>query len=158
MTLRLGVLTISDRVSRGLAEDRGGKAVEGEFPATWQVVRRAVVPDDVPRIGAVLASWADEDRLDVIVTTGGTGISPTDVTPEATRAVAEREVPGIAEAIRAAGLQQTPMAMISRGLAVTRGRTLIINLPGSPKGAAQGTAVVVPILEHAVAIMHGGSH
>lgn len=156
--MRVGVLTISDRVSRGLMEDTGGRAIEAELDPSWEVARRAVVPDDVEQIAGTLTAWCDTDHLDIIITTGGTGLGPRDVTPEATLTVAERSVPGIAEAIRARSLADTPMAMISRGVAVARGTTLIVNLPGSPRGAAEGTRIVRPVLAHAVAIMHGGRH
>jgi molybdopterin adenylyltransferase len=158
MTLQIGILTISDRVSRGEMEDRGGPAIAKAVGALgWQIADRSVVPDDRSAIADTLREWCDR-RLDVILTTGGTGLGPRDVTPEATAEVAEREVPGIAEALRATSLAQTPMAMISRGMAVVRGTTLVVNLPGSPKGATQGVETIAPVLEHAVAILHGGSH
>lgn len=156
--MRIGILTISDRVSRGVMEDTGGHAVEEELSPDWTVARRAVVPDEVAEIARTLTEWSDGDRLDVIITTGGTGLGPRDVTPEATLSVADRTVPGIAETIRMQSMAQTPMSMISRGLAVTRGTTLIVNVPGSPRGAGEATRVVVPVLRHAVAIMHGGRH
>jgi molybdenum cofactor synthesis domain-containing protein len=159
MQLRIGVLTVSDRVSAGQMEDAGGPAVEEALrEVNQEVSERAVVPDEADRIAAVLRHWADELKLDVIFTTGGTGLSPRDVAPEATSAVAERLVPGIAQAILAASLHQTPYAMLSRAVAAQRGATLIINLPGSPRGAAQGVEVVAPILEHAVNTLHGGRH
>lgn len=157
--LRIGVLTVSDRVAAGAMEDAGGPAVEAAvLPAGWQIAARSVVPDDAARIADVLRDWCDRQGLDVIFTTGGTGLAPRDVTPQATEAVAERLVPGIAAAILLASLPQTPLAMLSRSVAATRRTTLIINLPGSPRGAAEGVAVVLPILEHAVSIMHGGRH
>lgn len=159
MHLRIGILTISDRVSRGVTEDTGALAIETALSnPEWDIAARAVVPDDVATISNVLRGWADDERLDIAFTTGGTGLSPTDVTPEATLEVVHRLVPGVAEAIRSAGLQQTEQAMLSRALVGVRGTTLIVNLPGSPKGAAQGTEVVRPVLEHAVAIMQGGRH
>lgn len=158
MKLRVGVLTVSDRVSRGVMEDRGGTAIEAGLNPDWTVIRRAVVPDDVDRIGTLLRTWADEDHLDVIFTTGGTGLGPRDVTPEATVQVSDRLVPGMAEAMRSVGRDQTPAAMLSRAIVALRGATVIVNLPGSPRGAAEGVAVVGPVLEHAVATMHGGRH
>jgi molybdenum cofactor synthesis domain-containing protein len=159
MRLSLGILTISDRAAAGEMEDAGGPAVaEALRHGDWQVTQRAVVPDDGERISSVLQTWCDELHLDVIFTTGGTGLGPRDVTPEATLSVANRPVPGIAETIRAASLRQTPHAMLSRGVAAVRGTTLLINLPGSPRGAAEGVEVVRPILEHAVATLHGGRH
>ncbi|MGH2448182.1 MAG: MogA/MoaB family molybdenum cofactor biosynthesis protein [Chloroflexota bacterium] len=158
MQLRVGILTISDRVSRGEMEDLGGGAIEAELAADWVVAERGTVPDEADQISDRLRIWADEKRLDAILTTGGTGIGPRDVTPEATLAAASRVVPGIAEAIRLEGLRHTPHAMLSRGVAAALGDTLIINLPGSPSGAAEGARVVRPVLEHAVAIIHGGRH
>lgn len=140
-------------------EDRGGPAIrEALQNSEWEVSHVAIVPDEQERISKTLSAWADQDRLDVIFTTGGTGLAPRDVTPEATSAVASRPVPGIGEAMRQEGLRQTPHAMLSRGLAVSRGNTLIINLPGSPKGAVEGIEVVGPVLEHAISTLHGGKH
>ena len=157
--IRFGVLTVSDRASRGEQEDLGGPAVaQGLERAGWTVSTSAVVPDDAERIAEMLREWSDEQRLDVILTTGGTGLGPRDVTPEATLRVADREVPGIAEALRAASLAETPQAMLSRGRAALRGTTLIINLPGSPRGASFGVDVLRPVLEHAVATIHGSRH
>jgi molybdenum cofactor synthesis domain-containing protein len=116
------------------------------------------LPDDRAKIAQLLRQWCDELGLDVILTTGGTGLGPRDVTPEATLDIADRTVPGIAEAMRYAGLRQTPMAMLSRSQAATRGTTLIVNLPGSPKGVREGMEVILPVLEHARAITHGGRH
>ncbi len=158
MNLRIGILTSSDRVARGVMEDSGRAAVQAGLQSGWEVIRQAVVPDDVERITATLTAWADGDRLDVIFTTGGTGLGPRDVTPEATMQIANRLIPGIAEAMRRAGQEQTPAAMLSRAVVGLRGNTLIVNLPGSPKGAAEGVAVVAPILEHAIATVHGGRH
>lgn len=158
MNLRIGILTSSDRVSRGVMEDLGGAAVQAGLQPIWEVIRQAVVPDDVDRISETLKTWADGDRLDVIFTTGGTGLGPRDVTPEATMQVVNRLVPGIAEAMRRAGQEHTPAAMLSRAVVGLRGNTLIVNLPGSPKGAAEGVAAVAPILEHAIATVRGGRH
>jgi molybdenum cofactor synthesis domain-containing protein len=120
----------------------------------WSVVKQALLPDDEPAIRADLIAWADGGEVDVILTTGGTGFSPRDVTPEATRAVIQREAPGLAEAMRAASLKITPHAMLSRIVTGIRGRTLIINLPGSPKGALENLQVVLPVLPHAVQLLH----
>jgi molybdenum cofactor synthesis domain-containing protein len=117
------------------------------------VTRQALLPDDESAIRATLSEWADSGELDVILTTGGTGFAPRDVTPEATRAVIEREAPGLAEAMRAASLQITPHAMLSRIVAGIRKRTLILNLPGSPKGAVENLQVVLPVLPHAVQLL-----
>jgi molybdenum cofactor synthesis domain-containing protein len=120
-----------------------------------EVARYAVIPDERDLIAATLRAWADGGDLDLIITTGGTGLSPRDVTPEATAAVVDYLVPGMAEAMRAAGLRQTPMAMLSRGVCGVRGRTLIVNLPGSEKGARENLSVLLPVLPHAVETLHG---
>lgn len=157
--MRVGILTISDRVSSGRMEDASGDAIERSLDApNTQILRRDVVPDDEERIAAVLRAWADDDGLDLVLTTGGTGLGPRDVTPEATMSVATRMVPGVAEAIRAQSLAYTPLAMLSRGISCLRGSTLIVNLPGSPRGATESVGVILPVLEHAVAIIAGGSH
>jgi molybdopterin adenylyltransferase len=158
LTLRIAILTISDRASAGEMEDRGGPAVEASLKPEWVVAARGIIPDDRDWIESTLIDWCDSGEIDVVLTTGGTGLSARDVTPEATLTVAERSVPGIGEAIRAASMAVTPMAMISRGVAAVRGATLIVNLPGSPGGARDGTALVAPILEHAVATLHGARH
>ncbi len=124
-------------------------------PAALQVAATEIVPDEPEAIAAILTAWSDDEGLDLILTTGGTGLSPRDTTPEATLAVAQRLVPGIAEAMRAAGLAITPHAMLSRGVAVIRGRTLIINLPGSPKGARENLAAVAQALPHALEKLRG---
>ncbi len=154
MTIRFGILTLSDRSSRGERADASGPALANRIQAEgWSVVRREVLPDELSAIRDLLISWADSGELDVILTTGGTGFSPRDVTPEATRAVIEREAPGIAEAMRAASLKITPHAMLSRVLAGIRKKTLIINLPGSPKGAVENLQVVTAVLPHAVQLL-----
>ena len=150
--IRVGVLTVSDRSARGEREDLGGPAVAAAVLAQLPdaaVVERAIVPDERAAIAARLAHWADDLSLDLILTTGGTGFAPRDVTPEATRDVIERETPGLAEAMRAASLRITPHAMLSRGVAGIRGRTLIVNLPGSPKGAVENLGTILPVLAHA---------
>lgn len=155
--MRIGILTVSDRVSAGQMEDRGGPAVRAALDPAWQVAGLATVPDDIEAIGAVLRRWCDAG-YDAILTTGGTGLGPRDVTPEAVMAVAERTVPGIAEALRQAGLAQTPLAMLSRGVAATRGQTLIVTLPGSPRGAGQAAEILRGVLPHAAAMMQGAAH
>lgn len=154
--LRAGILTVSDRSSQGLREDSSGPELEVMLRSRgFEVAWTAVVPDEEEEIGKVLISWADESKADLILTTGGTGLSPRDVTPEATIAVSQRLVPGFAEAMRAESLKKTPHAMISRAVAVVRGRTLIINLPGSPRGAKENLEVVLPALEHAISKIQG---
>ena len=154
MTLRFGILTASDRSARGERPDASGPALSRLIQEQgWSVNRQALLPDDQSAIRDLLASWADGGELDVILTTGGTGFSPRDVTPEATRLVIEREAPGLAEAMRAASLKITPHAMLSRIVAGIRKGTLIINLPGSPKGAVENLQVVIPVLPHAIQLL-----
>jgi len=155
MNLKAAILTCSDRCSRGEARDESGQALHAAMRARGaEVVAYEIVPDDIEPIAARLREMA-EMGAQVILTTGGTGIAPTDVTPEATRQVIEREVPGIAEAMRAASIASTPHAMLSRAVAGIRGRTLIVNLPGSPRGASQCLEVVVSALDHAVELLSG---
>jgi molybdopterin adenylyltransferase len=147
---RVAVLTVSDRSSAGVRPDVSGLVVRDLVLAglPCEVVQYRVVPDERPAIEAALRTWADDGVADLVLTTGGTGLAPRDITPEATRAVLEREVPGIPEAMRAASLAKTPFAMLSRMVAGTRGRTLIVNLPGSPKAVRENLAVILPALGH----------
>lgn len=154
MSLRVGILIISDRSFRGEREDASGPAlVQVVEQEGWTVGKKALVPDEESAIREALVSWADGSELDLILTTGGTGFAPRDVTPEATRAVIEREAPGLAEAMRAASLMVTPHAMLSRVVAGIRKRTIIVNLPGSPKGALENLQVIIPVLPHAVQLL-----
>ena len=156
MTIRFGILTLSDRSSRGERADASGPALAALIQAGgWSVAKQALLPDEESAIRAILTEWADSGELDVILTTGGTGFSPHDVTPEATRAVIEREAPGLAEAMRAASLQITAHAMLSRIVTGIRKRTLILNLPGSPKGAVENLQVVLPVQPPAVQLLRG---
>ena len=153
--LRIGLLIASDRSSRGVRPDLSGPALEELLLAQgWTVVRKAIQPDDQTILRETLAAWADRGDLDIILTSGGTGFSPRDVTPEATRAVIHREAPGLAEAMRAASLQVTPHAMLSRAAVGIRGAVLIVNLPGSPKAAVENMQVILPVLPHAVELLH----
>ncbi|MBI5934035.1 MAG: MogA/MoaB family molybdenum cofactor biosynthesis protein [Chloroflexi bacterium] len=154
MKLRFGILTVSDRSSRGQRADLSGPALADFVRARgWDASLLDVVPDERSQIASTLTSWCARGDLDILLTTGGTGFAPRDVTPEATRDVIEREAPGLAEAIRAESLKVTPHAMLSRGLAGIRGRTIIINLPGSPKGAVESLQSVAEVLEHAVKLL-----
>lgn len=153
---RAAVLTISDRGSRGERQDESGPAVQEMLRQVgFTIACYEVLPDERPLIQQRLQSLADESHLDLVVTTGGTGLTPRDVTPEATLAVIDREIPGIAEAMRFSSLAKTPHAMLSRAVAGIRGRTLIINLPGSLRGARENLQVVLPALGHALEKIKG---
>lgn len=153
---RVGILTSSDMGARGEREDTSGALIRELLGAPdYEHARYEIVPDDQPIIERTLTSWADDDHLNLVVTTGGTGLTNRDVMPEATLAVVDRLAPGFAEAMRAFGLTKTPMAMLSRGVTGVRGRTLIINLPGSPKGVREGIEVLLPVLSHALGQLTG---
>ncbi len=157
--LRIAVLTCSDTRSTGEAEDTAGPALaDAAHDLGWDVVAYRVAPDDRAVIADAIARMADTDGADVVLTTGGTGFSTRDVTPEATRDACDREAPGIAEAIRSQSMAVTRRAMLSRAVAGLRGSTLVINLPGSHKGALESFEFVSDQLEHAVAMMAGGGH
>jgi len=152
--MRIAILTVSDRAWRGERADASGPAlIEAVLAQGWQVVQTLILPDDLEQLAAQIAQWADSETMDVILTTGGTGFSPRDVTPEATAAVIQRPAPGLAEAMRQASLKITPHAMLSRAAAGIRGQTLIINLPGSPRAAVENLAVITPVLPHAVQLL-----
>jgi len=152
--MRVAILTVSDAGSRGERADTSGDAIEQWARAKGYVVAdRGLVADDTGPIVSALTAWADADRADLILTTGGTGLAPRDVTPEATRAVLERDAPGIAEHIRASAMPVFPRAALSRGLAGMRKKTLIVNLPGSTGGVRDGLAALDPIVDHAVAVL-----
>lgn len=154
MTIRFGILTLSDRSARGEREDASGPALASQIDgAGWSVTLRQILPDDETVIRETLLQWSERGDVDVILTTGGTGFALRDVAPEATRAVIQREAPGLAEAMRAESLKKTPHAMLSRAVAGIRKRTLIVNLPGSPKGAVENLQTIMPVLPHAVQLL-----
>ncbi len=155
--LNVGVLTLSD--SRDASEDRAGAAILAMIKAQgWQQKAYALLPDERHLIVRTLTSWSDEEHLDLVLTVGGTGLSPRDVTPEATRDVIEREVPGLVEAIRAESWKIKHVTALSRAVCGVRGTTLMLNLPGSTKGAVESLGFVLDVLPHAIHTLHGGGH
>jgi len=154
--IRTGILTISDKASQGLREDLGGPTLlKWLDPRHYLVAVTAIVPDDIPAIVKALVDWTDLEKLDLILTTGGTGVSPRDITPEATAQVLHKEIPGMAEAMRAEGLRHTPLAQISRAKVGFRGETLIVNLPGSLRAIEEMFPVILPALPHALEKIKG---
>ncbi|HVB35036.1 MAG TPA: MogA/MoaB family molybdenum cofactor biosynthesis protein [Patescibacteria group bacterium] len=157
--MRVSILTISDSVSRGVRQDRSGSAVGERCQALgWEVVSREVLPDEETRIAEKLIRLADVDKVDLVLTVGGTGLGPRDRTPEATARVAERIVPGLGERMRAPESSANPRALLSRSIGACRAGTLILNLPGSPRGAVESFDVVAELLPHAIEILHGAGH
>lgn len=157
--MRVALLTVSDSVSQGLRQDLSGPALRERCAALgWPVINAAVVPDDASVIQARLIELVDTHALDVILTTGGTGIGPRDVTPEATAGICERLLPGLGEVMRDVGRRSNPRAALSRALAGVRKHSLIVNLPGSPKGAVESLDAIAELLPHAVEVLRGAKH
>ncbi|HNV57918.1 MAG TPA: MogA/MoaB family molybdenum cofactor biosynthesis protein [Smithellaceae bacterium] len=151
-----GIITVSDKGSQGKREDKSGPVIaELLAGAAVSIKRTMIIPDEIDQIAQAIVQLADVERLDLILTTGGTGVSPRDLTPDATLKVLDREIPGMAEAMRASSMKVTPHAMISRAVAGIRGRSLIINLPGSPRGAKENLSVVMPALAHTMEKIQG---
>ncbi|HWY44088.1 MAG TPA: MogA/MoaB family molybdenum cofactor biosynthesis protein [Candidatus Sulfotelmatobacter sp.] len=158
-SLRVAVITISDSVASGQREDKSGPSVIARCRELgWEIKSSLVVADDPPSIREQLRELADSGRVDLILTTGGTGLSPRDSTPEATMAVADRLIPGFAEEMRRKGMEKTPRAILSRAVAAVRHRSLILNLPGSPKGAVESLDAIADHLPHSISIIHGARH
>lgn len=156
MKIRVGIITVSDKGSAGLREDKSGPMIQECLSGIdHEVIWYGIVPDEQDQIGLRLCTLCDQLGADVVFTTGGTGLSPRDVTPEATQAVADKMVPGISEAIRIRSAEKAPRSMLSRGSSAIRGRTLIINLPGSPKAVRECMEIVIPVIEHAVSVLKG---
>lgn len=152
-----GIICVSDRCSQGICQDKSGPLIKEILSPLGNVKQYEIAPDETDEIEKALIYMCDDEKLDVVFTTGGTGFAPRDVTPEATKAVIEREAPGIAEAVRMKSLSITPKAMLSRAVSGIRGRTLIINLPGSPKAVRESLEVVIPVLPHAVETLSGNT-
>lgn len=153
--MKFGVICVSDRCSQGICEDKSGKLIEEIVSALGETAAYMVVPDETDRISQAIIRMCDTDKVDVVLTTGGTGFAPRDVTPEATLAVLDKQTPGISEAIRQKSLEITPMAMLSRAVSGIRESTLIINLPGSPKAVKESLEIILPVLPHAVETLSG---
>jgi len=154
VSVSVGVLTVSDRSARSERPDTSGPVLVNKVVSYgWNVSASRIVPDEIDQIKQVLIEWADLLNLDLVLTTGGTGFAPRDVTPEATRLVIQKEAPGLAEAMRNASAKSTPHAMLSRSVAGIRGRTLIVNLPGNPNAASENLGVIFPVLPHAIQLL-----
>jgi len=158
MTIKFGILTVSDRSTAGVREDLSGPALEKAIQnAGWEPSQAMTVPDEIDEISQIIKDWSDSGDFQVILTTGGTGFSSRDVTPEATRQVIDRPAPGLSEAMRAESLKITPHAMLSRAEAGIRKKTLIVNLPGSPKAALENFRIIAPVISHAVQLLEDDS-
>jgi len=157
--IRVAIVTISDSCAQGRREDVSGPTIAQMLPReSFEVCEKRIVPDDRAVIAAELTRLADQAGMDLVLTTGGTGLGPRDITPEATTSVCERMVPGFGEVMRLQGLQKTPNAVLSRGIAGLRGRTLIVNLPGSARAVRECLELILDILPHALEMLHGGGH
>ncbi|MBN2468593.1 MAG: MogA/MoaB family molybdenum cofactor biosynthesis protein [Deltaproteobacteria bacterium] len=155
-SIKVGVITVSDKGSRGERVDLCIEEIRKLLPQIGgRLAEYTIIPDEEPVIIDILRSYADQKHLDLIITSGGTGLSPRDVTPDATKKVIEKEIPGMAEAMRLESLKKTPFAMLSRGIAGTRGVSLIINLPGSPRGVRENLTTLIPVISHALDKLHG---
>ncbi|MGB2862031.1 MAG: MogA/MoaB family molybdenum cofactor biosynthesis protein [Sedimentisphaerales bacterium] len=159
MAIRTAILTVSDMCSQGKRKDTSGQTIEEMLPKdSFEVCQKIIIPDDYETITKTLRRFSDEQNVEVVLTTGGTGLGPRDVTPEATTAVCDRRVPGFSEIIRSEGFKKTPNAVLSRGVSAMRDNTLIINLPGSPKAVRECMEIILEVLPHAVEMMRGGGH
>jgi len=159
MAVKVAILTISDSCAQGKRADKSGQTIEDILPEDkFELCEKTIVPDDYQAIAKALRRFSDGQGIDVILTTGGTGLGPRDVTPEATASVCERMVPGLAEILRAEGFKKTPNAVLSRGIAAIRKNTLITNLPGSPRAVRECLEIILDVLPHAVDMMRGGGH
>ena len=159
MAIRTAILTVSDMCSQGKRADTSGQTIEEMLPEdTFEVCQKIIIPDDYETITRTLRQFSDEQNVQVVLTTGGTGLGPRDVTPEATTSVCDRRIPGLAEILRSEGYKKTPNAVLSRGVSAMRDDTLIINLPGSPKAVRECMEIILEVLPHAVDMMRGGGH
>ena len=157
--IRTAILTISDSCSKGTRQDLSGQTIVDMLnESKFLITQQKIVPDDSQKIANELIHFSDNESIDMVLTTGGTGLGPNDVTPEATASISDKHVPGIGEIIRSEGFKKTPNAVLSRGIACIRKNTLIINLPGSPKGVRESLEVILTVIPHAIEMMHGGGH
>lgn len=157
--IKTAILTISDSCSKGTREDISGQTIIDMLSENiFQIIQKIIVADDLQKIADMLINFCDKDKVDIVFTTGGTGLGPHDVTPEATASISDKRIPGISEIIRAEGFKKTPNAALSRGIACIRKNTLIINLPGSPKGVRESLGIILNVIPHAIKMIHGGGH
>jgi molybdopterin adenylyltransferase len=157
--IRTVILTISDSCSKGTRQDTSGQTIIDILPKEkYQIYQKKIIPDDYQEIARELVYFSDNDSIDVVFTTGGTGLGPRDVTPEATASVSEKIIPGLCEIIRTEGYKKTPTAVLSRAIACVRKNTMIINLPGSPKGVRESLEIILDIVPHALEMIRGGGH